>query len=112
MDFYTLVIIISIVLLIISLALFFTVVIESTSTASFPPYQNKCPDYWSWNDATSKCSSVAGKNTGIGGSTTTYTPSSEVCSNMTWAKTNGIQWDGVSNTNQCVCNGNTCTKAS
>ena len=98
MDFYKLVVIIAIVLLIISLAAFGTVFTYGVTDGIFPSYKYKCPDYWSWDGSSCNSSSTMRANLGNSGSITSYTPKDSVCENKKWAKQNGILWDGVSNT--------------
>jgi len=97
MDFYKLVIIIAIVILIISLAGVSSLIVYGSSKSPYPPYQSQCPDYWTWNGT--KCN-VTNQNKGIF-KQNDYTPS-DLCSNYNWAKQYNIMWDGVSNTNQCA----------
>lgn len=98
MDFYAIIILSMIVILIVSLATFGYVLYEGASNAKFPPYFDKCPDYWTWDGK--KCNSSNQKNTGISNEIS-YTPNSDFCTNHKWAKANRIQWDGIINTNEC-----------
>jgi len=97
MDFYTLVIIIAIVILIISLASVGSLVIYGSANSPYPSYQSQCPDYWTWDGT--NCNS-SGKNKGLY-TTNSYKPS-DLCGNYNWAKKYNVMWDGVSNTNQCI----------
>ena len=99
MDFYKQVTIVTLVLLIISLAIFGYVITEGVSTANFPSYVSKCPDYWVW-DGTSKCVLQGALNRGIVNDAN-YIPSDDICKNQKWARDNRIVWDGVINTNRC-----------
>jgi hypothetical protein len=99
MDFYKLVVIIAIVILVIALASVVTLFTYGSAKQSYPPYQNQCPDYWTWNGTSKTCNSTSNKNIGTY-SKNSYSPS-DLCSNYNWAKTNNIMWDGVSNTNKC-----------
>ena len=96
MDFYKQVIIVSLVLLIISLAIFGYVITAGVSSANFPNYVSKCPDYWRWEN--NKC--VGSMNRGY--SDGNYVPNDDICNNKKWAATNSVVWDGVTNTNRCV----------
>jgi hypothetical protein len=96
MDFYTIVIIIAVVLLILSLTFIGIIINNANASAKFPGSYNTCPDYWSFDGK--KCSSN-GLNTNNG--FTSYTPDSDLCKNFNWAYKNQISWDGVVNTNSC-----------
>jgi hypothetical protein len=126
--FYVSVVSIAIILLIILLTLFGIKVNDNSNvTQSFPPAMTDCPDYWDM-DSSGNCiiPSADSKNTGKiykNGSlalNSTDTPginvakntisfnsdgwtgaSSGICSKKTWAATNNIFWDGVSNYNKC-----------
>jgi hypothetical protein len=102
MDFYTIVSIVAILLLIISLTTVGVIMTQSNSNATFPSFQNPCPDYWTYNSVSDTCSMNG--NTNMGSFRTTPTPvssasSKNLCQSLSWSKTNNILWDGVSNTN-------------
>jgi hypothetical protein len=99
MDFYAIIILSMIVILIVSLATFGYVLYEGASNAKFPPYFDKCPDYWTWDESGTQCLSDQ-KNTGIN-NVRVYKPNADFCTNHKWAKDNRIQWDGIINTNEC-----------
>jgi hypothetical protein len=99
MDFYTIVIIISVVLLILSLTAIGLLVTNASSTAKFPESYNSCPDYWSFDGTF--CKPNKGINIGTLSNPSAYTPSKDICVNRTWSNDNKISWDGVSNTNSC-----------
>jgi len=100
MDFYTIILILAGVALIIALSGIGLAVSNGKSIAGFPSYVNSCPDYWTkvHNSASSvgyTCSSHPenkGKLT-----TSSYTPTGKVCEDSAWAKINKIYWDGISN---------------
>ena len=100
MDFYKQVAIVTLVILIISLAIFGYVITEGVSTAYFPSYVSKCPEYWKWDGENKKCVNINNMNLGNGDSN--YVPSNDICTNKKWAANNRIVWDGVTNTNRCA----------
>jgi len=95
----------------------------------YPPIANQCPDYWQIASNQQSCSIPGnGKmNTGniystgsirfssvpfvtvpgYSGSTINFNDpgwlanKSAICNKQTWAKSNGIVWDGISNYNSC-----------
>ena len=99
MDFYSIVIIIAVVLLILSLTAIGIIVTQSNSAAVFPASQNSCPDYWTSEGK--RCVSTNDMNIGILVDKA-YTPTDKLCENYRWTFDNKISWDGVSNTNQCT----------
>lgn len=101
MDFYKQVIIVTLVLLIISLAVFGYIITEGVSTANFPSYVSKCPDYWTWDSSNKICVLKGSLNRGFV-SDVNYIPSDDICTNKKWAADNSIVWDGVTNTNRCL----------
>jgi hypothetical protein len=101
MDFYTIVIITAIVLLILTLTMIGLIVSNANSSATFPASYSSCPDYWIYDENNKKCT-ANGVNIGIyQNDKTEYTPSSDICKNLKWSNDNRISWDGVSNTNVC-----------
>uniref|UniRef100_A0A6C0I005 CPW-WPC domain-containing protein n=1 Tax=viral metagenome TaxID=1070528 RepID=A0A6C0I005_9ZZZZ len=97
MDFYTIVIIVAVVLLIVSLTAIGLLITKTNSNAKFPGSYSSCPDYWSFDGK--KCS-ANGINTN-NGKYTSYEPDSDLCKNFNWAYKNKISWDGVINANSC-----------
>lgn len=125
--YYTIVVIIAIVLLIASLSVIGVMMTSGSNKKVFPDFQNNCPDYWKHADPpesnlcyppTMKVNTpgpdkFAGnaptivhagvkidtnKITSIDISPTNWT---SVCDKGKWASMNGIVWDGVSNNNTC-----------
>ena len=120
--YYTIVLIVFTVLLILGLLLV-GYILSRGNNVNFPDYQYVCPDFWDVSGAT--CSpSVWGlnipspdkfmgtspsiKHTGVTVNDkkvvsidTTSSSWSGICDQASWAKTNGIYWDGVTNSNQC-----------
>ena len=70
MDFYTIVTICAILLLIIALTTLGVVISYSTSTQEFPKFKNPCPDYWRLDGNNNKCISN-GINNGVLDTTST-----------------------------------------
>jgi hypothetical protein len=140
--FYTIIIGIAIVLLIVVLTTFGIMIQYSSTGGVYPTIQNTCPDYWNV-DTSANCyiSKSASINTGGSGSdtltstqtyisgavNTNYTPglltdSSNIrinfsdpkwsatpfnnfsdikCAYKSWANSNSIQWDGITDYNNC-----------
>ena len=116
--YYIIVLIIATILLIFGLTVVGIAMTKSGNKANFPDFQNTCPDFWTLSG--SVCSPpVSGINvpkgtkpvlqhTGvtldnneisaidIGSSNWT-----SICDKSSWANTNKIYWDGVSNNNSC-----------
>ena len=103
--------------------------VSTKKVAKYPPVASLCPDYWAVSPDGSGCvlPGAGGKNvgtlyttTGALTGTTGYksitpngaiinfndagwaTKGTAICNQNTWAKTNNIVWDGVSNYNSCV----------
>jgi len=123
--FYTIVLIIAIVILIIALTIVGTTITNQTKNNPFPDFQNICPDFWSLKGTvcspTSKINiPTPDKFTGLQGLQPTITHAgvsvsggeitgldisdanwTSVCDKSSWAIMNGIYWDGVVNNNTC-----------
>ena len=125
MSFYTIVIIIAIVLLVIGLTIIGLTLNKKNNTVMFPEFQTSCPDFWTL-DEQQKCipsplnTPAPGKYysirdishngivfndpvkptaiTSLDVSTDSWT---SLCDKSRWAYKNGILWDGVSNNNSC-----------
>lgn len=120
--FYIIVLIVATVILIIGLTIVGITITNQINKNPFPDFQNNCPDFWTLNKTI--CSppvnginmpkpdkytgglvehpgvTVAdGKITSIDIGGTNWT---SVCDKSSWAKTNGLYWDGVANNNTCV----------
>ena len=100
-PFYTITTSTAVVLLILVLAYFGVMTTYYTQDATFPPAALPCPDYWTAN-ADGSCTAGA---VNLGALSTGYklVPKSQgtTCGQRTWANTNAVVWDGVSNYNQC-----------
>jgi hypothetical protein len=121
--FYTIVLIIAIVILIGALTVVGITITNKVKNNMFPDYQNTCPDFWTLNGTI--CSPpVDGINTpspdkfegiqpsiqhaGVSISDGTITGLdigaknwTSVCDKTSWANMNGVYWDGVANNNSC-----------
>lgn len=115
-SFYIIVIVIAIVSLLLCLVMVgITLQSQQGNKPVFPKLQNVCPDGWT------KTSTSCTRNPLNAGSPTAVTDLSmgeysapvwsasferkaeaTVCDKRKWAVSNGIQWDGVSNYNQCT----------
>jgi len=105
MDFYTIVSISAILLLIISLTTIGVIITNSISTKTFPSYVNPCPDYWTLSEDNTKC---IRNNINLGTTSTDlilekYNTLDTKCG---WASNYGVKWDGITNNNSIK----TCTK--
>lgn len=119
MDFYTIVSIVMIVVLIICLTLF-GVYYNTIKTRPFPETQSICPKNWG-TDISGNCMNPVGSNRlntipnttpgylvgGKGfnpndGKWSSYLGSqNSICGKKKWADANSISWDGISNYNSC-----------
>lgn len=82
---------------------------KSNTEVPWPPTAGRCPDFWtevSGEESKNKCYHT-GVNKGTLANdvaikaTPTDFSSKTTCENRTWAKANGVDWDGVSNYNKC-----------
>lgn len=115
-SFYIIVIVIAIVSLLLCLVMVgITLQSQQGNKPVFPKLQNVCPD--GWTKTSTGCtlnplnagSPTAVTNASMGEfSDPVWSSSFErkadvgVCDKRKWAVSNGIQWDGVSNYNQCT----------
>ena len=126
-NFYTIVIVIAIILLIGILTYIGMLMNDSSGSEIYPPSSTTCPDYWEIT-AGGKCKipQSGGKNRGTlfnehgsiqANSSTTpglvddavinfnddgwNKSGNSVCAKKHWANTYGIVWDGISNYNDC-----------
>jgi hypothetical protein len=106
MEYYAILILVAVVILIGSLAFIGVKMSTTQSIAPYPPVAYACPDYWS-TDSAGAC--IAG-NVNLGAlysgytidpSTISYTGLTPMCAKQRWANTNNIVWTGVSEYNQC-----------
>jgi hypothetical protein len=123
-SFKTTVILIALIILILFLIWIGTTIQSSAKNAVYPPVQNPCPDHWT-SDASGNCFIPTDQtNTGnitnfadTNPKTYGYDPShllinfaddnwnaggiSAQCNQRAWAIGNQIQWDTITNYNQC-----------
>jgi len=121
--FYTIVLIIATIILVAALTVVGITITSQVKNNPFPDFQNTCPDFWSLDKTV--CSPPAnGINTPAPDKFTGLQPRvqhagvsvsngkilamditgskwTSVCDKASWAKINGIYWDGVSNNNSC-----------
>ena len=127
-NFYYIVLIIAVLVLIGILTYIGIIMSYGESTVAYPPHANTCPDYWEVTEGEEgKCKipDVDEKNTGTmypnGVLDTTFEApgyttgagsvdfahedwkavGSEICAKKDWANKFGIIWDGISNYNDC-----------
>ena len=126
-NFYTIVLIVAIIALIVVLTYIGIVMSYGEGTTSYPPQSTTCPDYWVINkDGECEIPSDGKRNTGNlyeGGllkPDKATTPGidtdknvinfahndwkasgQEICAKQVWAKQYGVVWDGVTNYNEC-----------
>ena len=119
MDFYTIISIVAIVLLIISLTLF-GVYFNTISVKPFPGSQDMCPKLWT-TDTSGNCKNPIDTSLNRLTSFPQLTPGlvsdgfnpndskwetydgakNAICGKKKWANTNNISWNGISNYNSC-----------
>lgn len=128
--FYIIVLSIAVIILILILTfLGINMANKNNSVTTFPPVANSCPDFWKIASDNKSCLvQKAGKNVSTTTLTATNVPSgfssssggkiipeqidftdpgwsaggkSATCAQKTWAQTNGIVWDGITNYNRC-----------
>lgn len=126
MDFYTIVVLIAIVLLVLGLTIIGMTLAKRNSTNPFPEYQTSCPDFWTLNDkglcvpsplntpspskyyklVDIKHNGIVFDNIAKPANIVSLDPSenswTSTCDKTKWATNNGILWDGISNYNGCT----------
>jgi hypothetical protein len=123
LSFYTIVIIIAIVILVIALTIVGVTLANNKNTIPFPDYQNTCPDFWTLGTDGITCKTplsnmntpppnkavvaikhdgVASENNVISSIDVSDDKWTSVCDKSSWAKKASILWDGVTNNNTCV----------
>jgi hypothetical protein len=122
-PFHLIVLSIAVILLILILAYMGSVLYYAKSVSAFPPTSNLCPDNWAYNPTSLKCELPTHGNIGkpiIAAADPVYVlndsgvlgidPNSDIwsssgkssiCGKQQWALLKNVQWDGVSNYNQC-----------
>lgn len=127
--YYTIVVIIAIILLITILTITGVLITSNMNNKPFPDYINNCPDYWKMttDNNNSICyppesginipdnSNFLGSNPSIVHSGVNLNEKKDrvisieldnskwidICDKNNWAKQNGVLWDGISNYNLC-----------
>jgi hypothetical protein len=117
--FYSVVIGIAVIFLILSLIAVGIALQNQGKNEVFPKHQSPCPDGWEIDGSTCTVNTINGggylsTSTGITSGDPeenvwtdltsgkfTHKPNATVCAKKTWANQKKIQWDGVSNYNQC-----------
>jgi len=117
--FYSVVIGIAVIFLILSLIAVGIALQNQGKNEVFPKHQSPCPDGWAIDGST--CTFNTNNDGGYNSSSTgitsgdpaenvwrditsgkfTHKPNATVCAKKNWANKKKIQWDGVSNYNQC-----------
>lgn len=126
-SFYTIILIVAAITLIIFLTVFGLLIQKTPTNAIYPPSSLTCPDYWSLtsdSDGTEICKphpslntgkdistdntpglQVSGENTGsinfTDASWSSKFMSNTKCAHHKWSLLHDITWDGVSNYNSC-----------
>ena len=114
-SFYTTVVIIAVILLILCLIAVGVMLQKSGEDKPFPAQNNPCPDGWGvnengncilpTNDVNTTTASKLNTANDIWekiGSDYKIKDSASICDKKKWANDNVIIWDGISNYNQCV----------
>ena len=115
-PFYSIVILVAIVFLILSLIAVGMALQKQGKTDPFPRLQAVCPDGWGMdtnhciiNNLNKGTINPASASYPMGTNASTVwlegfgrNPTATLCDKRKWALGNGIAWDGVSNYNQCV----------
>ena len=115
MSFYSIVLIVAFVILLISLIFVGILLQNQDANKEFPAQANYCPDGWGV-DSDGNCDPATGnlpKPNGvsdISGDIFTYVGPNKykpvegvsLCDKRNWAIGKGVSWDGVSNFNNCV----------
>lgn len=96
MGFKKIVLYLALLILILMVVLVVFAMRNSGIDTKWPPYVNKCPDYWEYDSG--KCDN----HLNIPGTTETInimTPGTD-CENYKWTQDSGYKWDGISNNNE------------
>lgn len=128
MDFYVIVSLIAIILLI-AILVFFGYLVNKSKAVNyeFPKYKQPCPDFWSYNDdgkctvnpsnpfTTPKANTTPSDVLTNGGTdnatvdfgnkdkwATVFPSISSDCKFTAWATENNVLWDGVTNNTKCA----------
>ena len=114
MNFYKLISLIALVILIVSLASIGAALQYTSSKVGFPPHISDCPDYYVKNSDTGNCEGADGLLSStdtdclnVDFSDASYNVPgtgrhSGICKKKKWAQSCGVNWDGVTNVSS-VC---------
>lgn len=113
MNFYKLISLIAIVVLILSLAAVGVALQYTSSKVSFPPHISECPDYYVKDSDTGDCNGNLPLSTAnVDCKAKNFSDASYnvpgtgrhsgICQKKLWAQTCGVNWDGVTNVSS-VC---------
>ena len=126
LSFYSIVLIIAIIILIIALTIVGLTLNKKKNVKPFPDFKTTCPDFWSYNTSGLCIPSTPPINTPLPAKVNNYVNANvitsgnsssdkkivsidpdeskwaSVCTKTKWAKNVGIQWDGVTNNNACL----------
>ena len=116
MNFYKLISLIALVILIVSLASIGAALQYTSSKVGFPPHISDCPDYYVKNSDTGNCDVPANLISGASVDPDCLTNNfsdasynvpgtgrhSGICKKKKWAQRCGVNWDGVTNVSS-VC---------
>jgi hypothetical protein len=106
MEYYAILIITALIILIATLVYLGVKMTNSTNVVPYPPIAYACPDYWT-SDSDGNC---IANNVNVGGLYTGYTMKPDkisytglnaICSKQKWAQNNNVVWSGISEYNLC-----------
>jgi hypothetical protein len=106
MEYYAILILIAVLVLLGSLAFIGVKMTSSNNSAPYPPIAYACPDYWKSDDkgnCTAGTMNVGGLYTGytMQPEKLAYTGLTAICAKQKWAQNNNVVWTGISEYNQC-----------
>jgi hypothetical protein len=127
-SFYSIVVIMAVIILIVALVFIALQIEDNVDNKSYPPVQTKCPDYWDSYGTNCKIPPFGSEHPNTGsireGENLILDPSNtpgldfgddsidmadsgwssdttSLCGKKKWANLYNIEWDGVSNYNDC-----------
>ena len=103
MNFYLITFIVGLFFLILCLVGIGLLMQKQSVNVKYPSQPNTCPDLWTITSDSINCS-VGNTNIGnlsLRSSVSLSEMGSTTCDKKKWARTNGIEWDGISNYNGC-----------
>ena len=99
MGFQQTVLTISIVIFVILMLFIGIMIYRAKQTTKFPPQVTKCPDYWII-DKDGNCSNPRKLGSGCAEGTN-FPKMNSLAEKCNFAKTCGIEWDGITNSADC-----------